>query len=185
MKSNTWNRAAVSIAVILFCAGIAAQATEPEQGDAHAGESHADGHLHLNEVVLFLGVTDEGGHDSQGTIGFEYLRLFGKRWGMGGLVDYAGGNQRNAIVAVPFVWIPVGHLKLIAALGIEWHDGRGEAESDGHGEVDEDRTEFLLRLGIAYDFRLSEQWRLGPTVDVDFVDGHQVWVYGANLSYAW
>jgi hypothetical protein len=183
MQPSALRLSASILVALLALAGPAARAsdTDPAHGEApHTGTPH-----YQHELTLFLGVTDESGHDSQGTVGVEYLHRMGERWGMGGLIDYAGGNQRNWIAGVPFAWNPVGKLKLIAAPCIEQHEGRGETAADGHGEVDEDETAFVFRLGASYEFPVSDHWRIAPALNLDFVEGHRVWIYGANLSYGW
>lgn len=109
---------------------------------------------------------------------------------MGGLFEYTDG-LRNTIFAVPFYWHPGGSWKLIAAPGVEFHNGRGEAVTphkseggeEGHGEADEDETYFLFRIGVAYDIHLGGSWGLAPAVDLDFVEGERVLVYGVSLTY--
>jgi hypothetical protein len=108
---------------------------------------------------------------------------------VGGLIDYAGGGLRNTVLAVPVYWHPGGGWKLIAAPGVEFHNGRGGGEhaksEGGHGEADEDETYFLFRIGAGYHIHLGEHWGLVPAVDLDFVDGEQVWVYGVGVAYGW
>jgi hypothetical protein len=197
MQNPSVRLAAPFLVVLLVLAGVAVQASdsEPPHGEAPAEEQgteahggHARGTLHTynREIALLIGITDESGHDSQGTLGLEYLHRMGKNWGMGAMVDYVGGNQRNWIIGVPFAYYPGGGWKLLVAPAVEFHRGRGEMDhGDGHGEIDEDETYFALRLGVAYDFAVSDHWRISPTVDLDFVDGHHVWIYGVNLNYAW
>jgi hypothetical protein len=103
------------------------------------------------------------------------------------LIDYAGGNLRNTILAAAVFWHPGGGWKFLGAPGVEYHQGRGgEAappKSEGHGEVDEDETYFLFRLGVAYDIHLGGSWGLAPAVDLDFVESERVLVYGLNLTH--
>ena len=39
-------------------------------------------------------------------------------------------------------------------------------------------SEELLRLGGEYAFHLSGGWEIAPQVNVDIVDGEDVWVFG-------
>ena len=90
---------------------------------------------------------------------------------------------------MPIYWHPGGGWKLIAAPGVEYHEGRGYVvtphKNEGHDEVDEDETYFLFRLGVAYDIHLAGNWGLAPAVNLDLVDGEKVWVYGASITYGW
>jgi hypothetical protein len=83
-------------------------------------------------------------------------------------------------------WPGVGGLQLLAAPGIEFHEGR---DGGGHGgakssdEADADATYFLFRVGLAYDIHLAERFGLAPGLNLDFVNGEEVWVYGVTLTY--
>lgn len=166
-------------------------ATETEaEGVSHGehgeeGEHH--GHeYHPNEIALFAGITDEEHHDSEFSLGIEYERRLSQHWGVGGLLEYTD-ELRNSILAVPVYWHPGGGWKLVAAPGIERHNGRGLVatphKAEGHSEVDEDETYFLFRLGVAYDIHLGGSWGLAPGVNLDFVEGERVLVYGVSLTY--
>jgi len=54
----------------------------------------------------------------------------------------------------------LGNLQLLAAAGVEFHQGR---DGDGHrksgegGGTDKDATYFLLRLGAGYDIHLGRE----------------------------
>ncbi len=51
------------------------------------------------------------------------------------------------------------------------------------GDTDEDETHFLLRVGVGYDIILAPRYSVVPNVNLDFVKGEKVWVYGVNLTY--
>ena len=174
-----------------------ADAGSTEQGHAEDGEAaehegaaeHAEsgGHHHKHEFALFLGVTDEKGHDSQFSTGVEYEYRFSHRWGIGGLIDYARGDLRNRIIGVPVYFHPGAGWILLAAPGIEHHTGRnGESsehgKADGHSETDESDNFFVFRLGVAYHFHVGSRYGILPTFKVDFVNGEEVLVYGVNFA---
>ena len=133
-----------------------------------------------------MGGTDERGHDTEFTWGLDYKRKIARRWAVGLLFDYAGGELRNSLLApsVSF-WPGIGGLQLLAAAGIEFHEGRN---GGGHGgtrsgdEADAEATYFLFRVGLAYDIHLAERFGLAPGVNLDFVNGEEVWVYGLTLT---
>jgi hypothetical protein len=161
-----------------------AEAAEHEEhGEEHEGRTH-----HPNEFAIYLGATDEHGHPTELTWGLDYKRRVAERWAVGGLFDYAGGSLRNAIVAASVTWFPVGKLSLMAAPGIEFHQGRessegcgcaGSAKSDEageHGEADKDATYFVFRLGVGWDFQIAKSHGIQPQVNLDLVEGEKVWV---------
>jgi len=174
------------IAMVIWVAPAAAD----EVHDSHneATEHHDSGDHHFrNGLALFLGVTNESGHGSEGTWGLEYAHWLSERWALGGLIDYAGGNQRNAVIAPAVFWKPFGGgFTLLAAPGLEYHNGRGEVEPHlikaSSSAVDEDEKYFVLRLGVAYWFHVGSRYGIGPTVNVDFVNNHEVWIYGVNFE---
>jgi hypothetical protein len=161
-----------------------------------AGEAgHHSGRSHKNEFAVFLGATDEHGHDTEFTWGVDYKRRITDRWAVGGLFDYAGGELRNAVVAATVTWFPIGHLQLWAGPGVEFHQGRnGDGDGDcgcggkllsdeGSEHVDKDATYFLFRVGVGWDFRLGGSFGIVPAVNLDFVNDEEVWVYGLNFTY--
>ena len=186
---------------IVFALALPAQETEhPENGEAQATDEAADhseateqqehGAEHLglrNEIVFFIGVTDEPGHPTEFTWGLEYIYEFAHRWGIGGFIDHAGGSLRNVVVGVPIAYNPGGRWLVMAAPGIEYHNGRGDSvddhETDGHGETDENEKHFLFRVGAGYSIAIAEHYSMAPTVYLDFVKGEKVWVYGLNFAY--
>ena len=155
-----------------------------ESAEHHGGEDH---HF-KNSLAVFLGVTNEKGHGTEPTWGFEYARWLSDRWAIGGLFDYAGGEQRNAVIAPAVFWKPFGGgFTLLAAPGVEYHNGRGPTVEphlikSAEPEIDEDETFFVFRLGAAYIFHFGHRYGLAPTVNVDFVDGHEVMIYGVNFE---
>lgn len=162
---------------------LASEAGEPG-GESHEGS--AGHHERKNEIALFLGLTDEAGHQTEFTYGLEYERRLTEAFGIGGLVDYVGGDLRNTVVALVFFWRPGGGWKFLAAPGIELHEGRGVVADEHHGEaVDRDDEHPLLRLGAAYDFHLGGGLSLSPALNLDLVNHERVWVYGLNLVYGW
>lgn len=177
------------IALAMLAFPVKAEEAHTESAE-HASETehHRDtGHQFKNGLALFLGATNEHGHGTEGTWGIEYGRYLSPHWSVGGLIDYAGGGQRNLVIAPAVYWKPFGGgFVVLAAPGVEYHNGRGtvghhlfKAES---AEEDKDETYFILRLGTAYFFQVGSRFAIGPAVNVDFVNGEQVWVYGVNFE---
>jgi len=173
------------------------QGETAENGEHNEAEGHGGRHYHMNDVGIFLGATDEHGHDTEFTWGLEYRRMISKRWAIGGFFDHAGGELRNAILAPSVTWLPVGRLQITAAPGIEFHRGRGSTEGCGcepHtksedpeqiGLVDEDETYFVFRLGAGWNFPVGQNYAITPQINLDLVEGERVWVYGLVFAYAW
>ena len=91
-------------------------------------------------------------------IGGEILEQGPELFGVGALVDYAGGDLDSTIVAGVAFLHPYKGLVLLGAAG---------NENTHHGD------EFLVRLGIGYDFELSGGWTLGPLLNFDFVEDEE------------
>lgn len=165
-----------------------AAADEVHDSHTEAAEHHDSRGRHIkNGLALFLGVTNEEGHGTEPTWGLEYGYWLSDRWAIGGIFDYAGGEQRNAFIAPAAFWKPFGGgFTLLAAPGIEYHSGRGAVEHHllkaDTAAVDKDETYFVLRIGAAYWFHFGQRFGLAPAVNVDFVDGHEVWIYGVNFE---
>jgi len=178
-----WSVAA-PVAVEPSLRGVASgPATEETEDEATAEATHEKkgGHeVELRHVVgLFLGFTDEKGHDPQFTEGLEYAYRVAPLWSVGVIFEHAGGELRNSLLAVPFYWFPHAGWFFLAGPGIEFHNGRG---ADSHGEEDEDERFFLVKIGVGYEFELGRRFILAPTYNLDFVDGEQVSVYGLSFG---
>lgn len=178
------SRARAAMFILVVVIALVAFPVVAEEGHTehaeHTGdaESHGEGgHSFKNAFALFLGATNEHGHGTEPTWGLEYGRALSPHWTVGGLVDYAGGAQRNTVIAPMVAWKPSagGGFVLVAAPGIEYHNGRG---TDEHhlfkaeaAEVDEDETYFVMRFGAAYYFHVGSRCGIGPTVNLDLVEG--------------
>ncbi len=126
---------------------------------------HEDESEHKHHLSIFLGNTHEKGED-EFTIGVDYERRLNALWGIGGLIDYAGGRFDTTVIAVPLFFHPDRHWRLLLAPGIELHGGD---------------SEFLVRAGIGYEFEVNE-WTLSPEFSVDRVDGEYVKVIGVSIG---
>jgi hypothetical protein len=179
------------------------EAHEDENAEAAKHEEHGESeghggrHLHKNDFAIFVGATDEHGHETELTLGLDYRRQVANRLFVGVLFDYAGGEMRNSVLAASLTWFPVGRLFVTAAPGIEFHEGRrprpgcdcgGTLKSEEPGEFgffDEDATYFLFRLGVGWQFPIGQNFGVAPNVNVDFVNNEKVLVYGFHFTYAW
>ncbi len=126
-----------------------------------------------HDLAIFVGVTNDRS-SKEFTQGVEYEYRFVTWFGAGGLVDFAFGETRATLVAAAAYFRPTHRLKLILAPGYE------RFKSTAHHEG---RTEFALRIGAAYDFEITEKFYLAPALNLDFVDGDEIWVWGVNLGF--
>lgn len=123
-----------------------------------------------NSIALFMGATLQADDDAAFTIGLDYERRLGQRFGVGVLADKAFGGGRSWLLLGGLFWHPVRQVRLDVAPGIEINQ--------------EEDEQFVLRLGADYDFEIRERWSIAPNVNLDFVDGRTVWVIGAELGYS-
>lgn len=224
-------RAVCGAVLVLLCGLMTTEAADvraeppPQEHDADATEEHgptsdhdpsteAEGHAthedhsghhdrsHIkNEVALFLGATDEHGHDIEFSWGFDYKRKVSGRSAAGAFFDYAGGDLRNTVLGGLFFWWPFPEVpfQIFGGPGVEFHDGRNQdgddsdegnghafkSEGGGHDGTDANETYFLVRVGVGYDFHIGSSYGIVPTVMLDFVNGEEVWVYGLAFTYGW
>jgi len=145
------------VAVISISGGIA-QAEETAHG--HGSDQHK------NIAGIFAGVTHGGRRKNAGALGLEYARHITGNFSIGAVAEYTAGDADVWVFAVPFAYT-VGHWKMYVAPGIE--DGH-------HGKED------LVRFGVERAFEMSGGWEIAPQINVDFVDGEDVWVIGAVFA---
>lgn len=177
--------------ILIGTFGARADAQEHGQGHDSEGEAaeHEEHAFHRHHVAVLLGATtaevpkhggegtfetESGGGGSSGetesvteaTIGIDYEYRLSWLWGIGALFDYVGRDARASVAAAGVFLHPVAGLKLLAAPGLEHHEGENE---------------FLFRLGLGYEFEIG-RWALTPGASVDFVDGDEAYVYGLYIG---
>jgi len=124
-----------------------------------------------DQVAIFGGATTIDG-TSYGTVGIDYEHRFGRAWGLGVLADWVlgTGEGREVIVAPAVFFHPFDRIRIDFAPGVELIP-------------EEDATEFMLRVGIDYDFEVGDHWVIAPNVNVDFVNDDFIPVCGIELGY--
>jgi hypothetical protein len=150
---------AVATALLLSCPAVA---EEVPQEDKH-GEEHSS---HANLIGVFMGMTSNHRREGSFTLGLEYNRRFTKHFGMGLLAENVFADEEFNVYAVGFAYY-FSPWKVYVAPGVE--------RSDAHG------SEFLVRLGVEYAFDIAG-FEVAPQVDVDFVDGEEVFVFGITFG---
>lgn len=163
---NTAVKSGVVVALLALMLGaLDASAGSPV---SDASQDHGDAHYHKNLVGVVLGITHGGRRKNAPALGLEYERRFSESFGVGGVLEYTGGDAEVWVAAIPFAY-HIGHWKFYVAPGVE----------DGHHG-----TEELVRLGGEYAFELSGGWEVAPQINVDFVDGEDAWVFGVLFARA-
>jgi hypothetical protein len=134
----------------------------PALGDEfeHAPDSESNRENNPNAIALFIGVTRET-RESGIALGIEYERRLNSSFGIGVLAEHTFGDLDFWVYAVPFVY-HTGRWAFFVAPGVE--DSR-------------DGTESLVRLGGIYEYELGT-WHIAPQLNVDFVGGSTVPVFG-------
>lgn len=135
-------------------------------------EGHGGLPYHHVAVIVGGGVETESGHSDRAgvALGLSYEYRFHEKWGIGASVDALGQNtSRDSAVAVPVSYHLTERWRLFAGPGVEFAD---------HG------NEFLIRLGVGYEFRLSGKWTLAPEFVADLVEGGKsLFIGGVAFGY--
>jgi len=118
-----------------------------------------------NSVEFFIGGTHSDEDDIELSLGIAYERRFIGKIGLGGLVEYT--KSREWVLAVPLYFHASEAWKLFVAPGVETADGD---------------SEFLVRLGTAYEFEMGG-WTLAPELSFDFVDDEVKTIVGLNFGF--
>lgn len=148
----------LTITSLMFIGALSTLAKAEELHHPSEGE-------HKHRLSVFLGNTHEEGED-EFTIGIDYERRLNASWGIGGLIDHAGGKFDTTVLAVPVFFHLDRHWRLLVAPGVEIHSGD---------------SEFLVRAGIGYEFEVYE-WTVSPEFSVDRVDGEYIQVFGLSVG---
>jgi hypothetical protein len=116
--------------------------------------------------ALFVGAANEDRRDKGPAIGLEYERRLNTSFGIGVLAERTFGDLDSMVYAVPFAYHS-GAWKAYIAPGIE--------DREGH------KSENLVRIGAEYGFEAGG-WEIAPQIDLDFVDGNRVFVFGVTFG---
>ena len=105
------------------------------------GAAHS---FHRHHAALFIGNTQDDGSKRGLSVGMEYEYRINQWVGLGGMVEYAGGDFEHLLIAVPLFIHPYKDWNFGVAAGTEIHKE--------HGDHEEDKRE---RLGDPHRRRLS------------------------------
>jgi hypothetical protein len=156
---------------VRFAAGIALCAAWLLLAQSAGANGIEDHEFHRHHVGVFLGggsrpqPTGDTDHGFAGGVDYEYR--FSRWVGVGALVEAASGDLRDAVVA-----------GLVFA-----HPWKGSLFAVGLGaEISSQSTEFVARLGAAYQFPIGERFTIAPTFSVDLVHAEPTYLYGITLG---
>lgn len=155
---------------------VMASATIAEEHEHESENPHGE-----SEIAAFLGTADANGSaKAEFAIGIEYEFRMNRWFGIGGFADYTPAEDAMAIGVPLFIHAHrFSRLKFLIAPGYLLNNGEDE-----HGEKEE--NSFLVRVGLAYTFPITERMGLAPVFQVDFFDKGEedlAYVYGAYLVW--
>ena len=143
---------------------------------ATSANAATPGQLNQHVFGAFFGVSDTN-YTKENSYGVEYEYRFNETWGLGAVYEktpdgYDDGHGHVEDFSV----------KIVSAY---WHKdllrlGLGVGKEKVYG--DHPHTENLIRASAAYDFHLTPNLGIAPTVAIDRVDGKSIYVYGAALT---
>lgn len=131
---------------------------------AAQSQEHHVPHFPHHTLGVFIGDTTEDRREG-GTLGLEYEYRLAQRYGVGLTVEHVFGDFDTNVFVIPVAWHQ-NAWKLYAGPGLERSD---------------EGSELLLRLGVEYGFEVGEL-EVSPQLDVDFVDGEQLFVFGVVFA---
>lgn len=158
----------ISVIVVIVALMFSSMAVADE---THAGSDHS---FHKNHAALFLGNTQGEHGDSGISMGVDYEHRINKWFGLGGLVEYAGGDLGNLRIALPLFIHPYKEWRFIAAVG-------GEIYKE-HGSEGKDRG-FVFRTGVGYLFPVGNDFTVAPEFFVDFSEHETLIIFGLSVGY--
>ena len=136
-----------------------------------AEEAPAGGEHHAPHSVLgvFIGDTVEDRRTDERrdglTLGLEYEYRAAEHFGVGLTAEYVGGDADNFVFVLPVAYHS-GPWKLYAGPGLE--------VGEGHSEP-------LLRVGAEYGFHVGD-YEISPQLDLDFVNGERLFIFGVVFA---
>jgi hypothetical protein len=110
----------MAIALMIFLAMAPAIRAEEEHKGADA--------FHRHHTALIIGGTFDEHGGSGPSLGADYEYRFNRRWGLGGLLEYAGGDFEHVLLGIPIFFHPNEHWLLALVPATEIHKGEEHDE---------------------------------------------------------
>jgi len=146
-----------------------AMADAAHEKSAHEGGAHE---FHRHHMALLLGNTQSEETSNGPSIGVDYEYRFNKYLGIGGLVEWAGGDFDHLLLIVPLYIHPYKGWLFNVSLGSEI-----QKEHEEH-EEDKKTRDWIFRTGVAYQFPVGERYTIGPEFNVDISEHETTIAYG-------
>jgi hypothetical protein len=161
----------INCKILLIAAVFLTASTQPAYADEEKhGQKQTSHHYHRHLLELFLGGTyEDGDHGSKNGFasGLVYEYRINELLGTGGFIKYAGESIDAWTGGIPLFIHPYKGFRFTLAPGLEYK----------HHE-----TEFLFRVGAGYEFVISPKWAITPEINVDFVNGEELYVFGLSFG---
>lgn len=177
----------VGLIALLITQRVSAQEEKsgPEHASTEPQAAHDGGHHHRHHAGIFIG----GSHfdeENGFTLGGEYEFRIHQYFGAGAFVEVIGGDFDERVFGVLFDLHPAAGWTIFTGPGWEKRfrkeQGCGSTRSSGQGSQSaEEGLEFLWRAGLMYGIPVGRM-TISPNVLIDFLKGHQVFVYGVTLG---
>ena len=173
-------RGLIFIALLLNAVTSSAQEHESESDRPSRAERHEDHGFHRNHFGGVVGVTTHHDSGESGlTLGLDYARQMTRHWAFAGYIELVSSDlERDLILAVGATYYPMRGLSLVVAPGIE--SAKRDVEVGGEVRI-EDEFDFMLRFGISYVARLTDEAGLGPVLLVDWAGDRWTSVFGLAM----
>ena len=110
----------------------------------------------------------EEGSDKGGIVGGQYEYRLDRLFGIGGTVEYVGGDFSKWVFSFPIYFHPYGGWEFRVAPGVE---------------IERDESLLAANLGVSYEFELNEQWVLQPDAEITFTKENTFFSYGLSLQF--
>lgn len=141
--------------------------------EVHEAAAHSF-NRHHTAVIISNTQNDHGEHGL--TVGVDYVYRFNPLLGLGGLVEYAGGDFGHLVIAAPLFISPYKNWFFVLAPGTEVYNDE---------ETDAKKRQWLARVGVSYRFHIGERYSIAPEFNVDVSEHETLYVYGFAFGYGW
>jgi len=143
-----------------------------------AEEAHEEGshEFHRHHIALIAGNTQNEDSKNGLSVGVDYEYRINKWLGIGGLVEYTGGDFEHLLLIAPLYIHPYKGWLFNVSPGTEIHKEHGDHEED------KKTRDWIVRTGVAYQFPFGKRYTIGPEFNVDFSEHETLFVYGIAIG---
>lgn len=145
--------------------------------DAEESREKKTHEFHRNHAALIVGNTQNDGSENGLSVGIDYAYRLNRWLGLGGVAEYAGGDFKHLLLLAGASIHPYKNWVLGVLGGTEVYK-----EQDEH-EEDKRRRDWVIRIGIAYQFPFAENWTIAPEFNIDFSEHETLFVYGIAIGF--